>query len=70
MRVIKISGAENKTVPYLFNRIMPIARNYGAGAKYLLQEGDVTVKVANDSLMEKVKQALSELKIKFTESLE
>jgi hypothetical protein len=70
MKVIKISGAENKTVPYLFNRVMPIAGRYGAGAKYLLKEGDVTVKVANKSLMNKMKQALSELYIKFTEGEE
>jgi hypothetical protein len=66
MNVIKISGNENK-IPYLFNRVMPIASRYGAGAKYLLQEGDVTVKVCYKDCLEKMRKALKELGIKFSE---
>lgn len=69
MKVIKISGAENK-MPYLFNRVMPIASRYGAGAKYLLNEGDVTVKVCYKDYLEKMKEMFKELGIKFVEGEE
>jgi len=67
MKIISIKSADNKTVPYLFNRVMPIARDYGAGAKYLLQEGDVTVKVCYKDYLDKMCKALKELGIKFSE---
>ena len=70
MKLIKISGAENGHVKYLFNRVMPIASRYGAGAKYLIKEGDVTVKVCYKDYLEKMKAMFKELGIKFSEGEE
>lgn len=70
MKIISIKSADNKTVPYLFNRVMPIASRYGAGAKYLIKEGDVTVKVCYKDYLEKMKAMFKELGIKFSEGEE
>lgn len=66
MRVIKILGNENRHVQYLFNRVMPIARDYGAGGRYELQSGNVTVKVCSEKALAKAKELFDELKIIFT----
>lgn len=66
MPVVKIMGSENKHVRYLFNRIMPVAREYGAGGRYELPSGNVTVKVCSAKALERVKELFNELKIKFT----
>ena len=70
MKVIKITSADNRHVQNLFNKVMPLASDYGAGAKYLLQEGDVTVKVCYKDYLEYMRKALNSLGIKFTEGEE
>lgn len=70
MKIIRIQGAENKNIPYLFNKVMPIARDFGCGGRYDLQEGNVKIKIWSDKLLESAKAALNELKIKFTEGEE
>ena len=70
MKVIKIQGNENKHVEYLFNKVMPVMKNYGCGGKYELQSGDIQMKVCSEKALEQAKKIFNEFKIKFMEIIE
>ena len=70
MKVIKIQGSENKHVEYLFNKVMPIMKNYGCGGKYETQSGNIEMKVCSEKALEQAKKLFNEFKIKFKELIE
>ena len=65
MKVIRITTAQNKQVPYLFNHVMPIMTKNKCGGKFY--QDSVEINAWSDKVASAIKQALDELKIKFTE---
>lgn len=67
MTVIKIEGAQNRHVNYLYNKVMPIERKYAAGARYDLQPRDVQLNIWGRKSLFGAKRALRKLHINFTQ---
>ena len=67
MKVIKIQGVENKHVPYLYNKVMPIMRENRCGGLFEIQSGDVKINAWSDQVFGSIKKALEEFKIVFKE---
>ena len=65
MNVIRVTTANNPT--NTFYKIMPALQYNRIPAKYLLNEGIADIKPYNNDTMQALKQALNELKVKFTE---
>lgn len=65
MNVIRVSVPNNPT--NTFYKIMKPLQYYRIPAKYLLNDGIADIKPYSKDTMQAIKQALEDLKIKFTE---
>ena len=65
MKIIRVQTMNN--VQNTFYKIMRPLQYYRIPAKYLLNEGIADIKPYSNDTMQAIKQALNELKVKFTE---
>lgn len=65
MNIIRVETTNN--VPNTFYKVLKPLAYYRIPSKTLISEGVMDIKPFNQFTMESIKQALNELKVKFTE---
>ena len=65
MKIIKIQAKGNPE--FLFNKVADVMRANRCPGKFYISEGDIEVNPWSEQVMNAVKKALHELKIKFLE---